>query len=111
MSPLHQRLVGVTIWVAGLLGGCAILAGMLQTAEIFVFPDQLYAILCLGVAISYLVQMAIKARYGRVSPLVRTGTIEFRQNPVLFLLMFSTLAGLLLALIIALGRFLLSGAP
>ena len=110
MTALHRRIVDATIWAAGLFGGCAVLAGLLQAAEIFVFPDRMYAILCLGVAISYLVQMAVNARYGRVSPLVRRGTIEFRKNPVLFLLMFSTLAGLLLALIIALGRFLLSGA-
>lgn len=110
VTALHRRIVDATIWAAGLFGGCAVLAGLLQAAEIFVFPDRMYAILCLGVAISYLVQMAVNARYGRVSPLVRRGTIEFRKNPVLFLLMFSTLAGLLLALIIALGRFLLSGA-
>lgn len=109
VSALHRRIVDGTIWAAGLLGGCAVLAALLQTAEIFEFPDRMYAILCLGVAVSYLVQMAIKGRYGRVSPLGRKGTIEFRHNPILFLLMFSTLAGLLLALIIALGRFLLSG--
>ena len=111
MNALHRRIADLAIWVAGLLGGCAILAGILQTAEIVVFPDQLYAVLCLGAAISALVLMTINARYGRVTTLARTGTVEFRKNPVVFLLVFTTLAGLLLALIVELGRFLLFGNP
>ena len=110
MSSLHARVVEVAIWVAGLLGGAATVAALLQSGEFFVFPDRLYAVLCLGVAISSLVLMAVNARYGRVTTLARRGTVEFRKNPLVFVLMFSTLAGLLLALIVVLTRFLLFGS-
>lgn len=110
MSALHRRIVDLTIWSAGLLGGAFVVAGMLQAADIAVFPDQLYAVLCLGGAVSVLVRMIVDARYGRVTTLGRVGTVEFRTNPVVFLFMFVTLAGLLLALIAALARFLLFGA-
>ena len=110
MIPGHTRLVDATLWVAGVLGGCAVLAGVLQAQEFFVFPDQLYAVLCLGVALAFLVRLAIEARHGRVSPLAHRGTVELRHSPVLFFLMLLTLTGLLLGLIFMLGRFLLFGA-
>ena len=109
VNDKHTPVDKVVAYVGVLLLGALVAIGLAQEEGFLNAPDQLYAILFLGVCFCNLASLLANARHGRVKTYGLMQAFHIEENPLAFWIVFFVVMGMTLTLIVLLGRFVLFG--
>ena len=110
LPPAAKRVRERCLWVAAGCGAVALASAGLDTSTPLAIGPRWYALCCMCLAGTCLISALTEIRHGRISILVRTGTVHRKTRPLAFAFCALAAIALLGGLTLVAGRVLLFGA-